>query len=137
MAQKVLFQLVDDLDGTPSDEVATVRFGIDGVQYEIDLTPENAERLRKSYEDYVAVARRTGGRLQRGTRPVNKPAGASEAGAVREWAIENGYELSGRGRIPGHVIEAYEQAQVAQQAKPKAVAARKRPTTRRGATKKS
>jgi hypothetical protein len=132
MAQKVLVQLVDDLDGTSSDEVVTIQFGLDGAQYEIDLTPENADQLRKTYEDYVAAARRTGGRLRRGTGSANKAAGPSEAGAVREWALENGFELSGRGRIPGHVIEAYKEAQ----AKPKAVAADKRSASRRASAKK-
>jgi hypothetical protein len=27
--------------------------------------------------------------------------------AIREWAVKNGYELSGRGRIPATVIEAF------------------------------
>ena len=44
MAQKVRIILEDDLDGGPADE--TVRFGLDGGQYEIDLSNANAARLR-------------------------------------------------------------------------------------------
>lgn len=110
MAQKVLVQLVDDLDGTSSDDVTTVQFGLDGVSYEIDLSATNAEQLRNAYTDYVDAARRTGGRLKAGTRPGGKAARSEEAGQIREWALENGFELSGRGRIPGHVIEAYQEA---------------------------
>ena len=40
MAQKVRIILEDDLDGGPADE--TVRFGLDGGQYEIDLSNANA-----------------------------------------------------------------------------------------------
>jgi hypothetical protein len=107
MAQKVLVQLVDDLDGTSSQDVSTVLFGLDGVSYEIDLSDANAERLRDSLADYVESARRTGGRIKRGTRPAQ----SGEAGQIREWALENGFELAGRGRIPSHVLDAYKEAQ--------------------------
>src|ERR1700741_4095539 len=66
MAQKVLVQLVDDLDGTTSDSsISTVQFALDGVTYEIDLTDSNDERLRGLFSDYVTSARRTGGRVKR------------------------------------------------------------------------
>ncbi|HEX6352968.1 Lsr2 family protein [Actinophytocola sp.] len=113
MAQKVLVQLVDDLDGTSSQDVSTVLFGLDGVSYEIDLSDDNAERLRESLQEFVDSARRTGGRIKRGVRPAQsgKSANAGEAGQIREWALDNGYELAGRGRIPSHVVEAYKEAQ--------------------------
>jgi hypothetical protein len=136
MAQKVLVQLVDDLDGTSSDDVTTVEFGLDGVLYEIDLNTANAEKLREVYDDYVSSARRTGGRLKRGARPANKPGANGEAAAVREWAADNGYELAGRGRIPSHVVEAYKEAQESAR-KPKAVAATKGSARRRSSAKKA
>ena len=49
MTQKVLVQLVDDLDGTTSDRVTTVQFGLDGVTYEIDLTDSHAKTLRELF----------------------------------------------------------------------------------------
>jgi hypothetical protein len=48
MAQKVLIQLVDDLDGSASEDITTVTFGLDGANYEIDLTANNAAKLRNS-----------------------------------------------------------------------------------------
>lgn len=127
MAQKVLVQFVDDLDGTSSDDVSTVQFGLDGVSYEIDLNAANAEQLRKLYADYVAAARRTGGRLKRGGSPAGRAGGSGDAGQIREWAIENGYELSGRGRLPGHIVEAYQEAQQPKpRPKAKTVAAKRR-----------
>lgn len=118
MAQKVLVQLVDDLDGTASGDVTTVQFGLDGVAYEIDLTEPNADHLRKVFADYVNSGRRTGGRVKRGVRPAGSGASASnEAGQIREWAQANGIELAARGRIPAHVVESYREAQADEKAK--------------------
>lgn len=110
MAQKVLVQLVDDLDGSTSDTVTTVQFGLDGVTYEIDLTDNNAEKLRVTLSDYVNSGRRTGGRVRRGSRAGNGAAN-NDAGQIREWAQANGIELAARGRIPAHVAESYREAQ--------------------------
>jgi Lsr2 protein len=44
MAQHTIVQLVDDLDGTNSDTVHTVEFGLDGVTYEIDLNDDHASQ---------------------------------------------------------------------------------------------
>lgn len=120
MAQQVLVQLVDDLDGTHSEDVTTVLFGLDGVTYEIDLTEANADRLRGTLSVYVDAGRRTGGRIKRGTKTGSGQNGSGEAAQVREWALENGYELSGRGRIPSHVVEAYREAKREAEAKAKA-----------------
>lgn len=117
MAQKVLVQLVDDLDGTSSSDVSTVLFGLDGVVYEIDLAEVNAVRLRDTLNEYVEAARRTGGRVKRGTKTSSGQNGSGEAAQIREWALENGFELSGRGRIPSHVVEAYGEAQREAEAK--------------------
>jgi hypothetical protein len=111
MAQQVLVQLVDDLDGTTSSDVSTVLFSLDGVTYEIDLSEDNAERLRGGLAQYVEAARRTGGRIKRGGKAGQNGSGAAnDAGLVRQWANENGFGLSGRGRIPSHVVEAYRAA---------------------------
>jgi hypothetical protein len=111
MAQQVLVQLVDDLDGTASSDVSTVLFSLDGVTYEIDLSESNAERLRGSLTEYLDAARRVGGRLKRGGKAGQNGSGAAnDAGLVRAWANENGFGLSGRGRIPSHVVEAYREA---------------------------
>jgi hypothetical protein len=111
MAQKVLVQLVDDLDGATSDDVESVRFGLDGVTYEIDLSESNAEQLRKALAEYVDSARRTGGRVKRGARARTVDTADGDAGEIREWAQANGIEVAARGRIPGHVVESYRQAQ--------------------------
>jgi len=60
MSTRITTTLVDDLDGTdiPRGLGETVRFGVDGRDYEIDLTDENASALRRSLDAYVAAARR-------------------------------------------------------------------------------
>src|SRR5688500_4317467 len=114
MAQRVLVQLVDDLDGTTAEDVEAVTFGLDGVSYEIDLKGDNASRLRDSLADFVASARRVGGRAKRAgttTRTIVAESRTKEqTRAIREWAKANGHELSDRGRISTHIIEEFEKA---------------------------
>lgn len=114
MAQKVLVQLIDDLDGTAAEDVEAVSFGLDGVTYEIDLKPGNASKLRDGLADFVASARRTRGRARKvpaATRTIVAESRTKEqTKAIREWARANGHELSDRGRIPTGVIEEFEQA---------------------------
>jgi Lsr2 len=113
MAQKVIVQLVDDLDGSASDDIETIRFGLDGVDYEIDLAVGNGGRLREALADFVTNGRRIGGRAKRvsnaGTRSA---AGRSkeQSQAIRDWAKSHGHVLADRGRIPASVIEAFEAA---------------------------
>lgn len=115
MAQKTTIQLVDDLDGTTSDDITTVTFGLDGVDYEIDLTAANAGSLHNTLAEFVASARRTGGRLKYGLAAAAAP--PSESGrskeqtqAIRDWAKSNGHNVADRGRIPAGVIDAFEEA---------------------------
>ncbi|GAB3901940.1 hypothetical protein GCM10029964_091490 [Kibdelosporangium lantanae] len=60
MAVKVEFSLVDDLDGSESDDVERMTFGLDGTTYEIDLTAVNAGQLRGLLARYIDAARRIG-----------------------------------------------------------------------------
>ena len=58
MAQKIQTLFIDDLDGSEAD--GTVRFGLDGTDYEIDLNGEHAQELRDALARYVTAARRAG-----------------------------------------------------------------------------
>ena len=55
MAKKVQVLLVDDIDkSSPADE--TVSFSLDGVSYEIDLTSQNAAKLRDDLSVWIGHA---------------------------------------------------------------------------------
>jgi Lsr2 len=103
MAQKTFVTLEDDLDGGPADE--TVRFGLDGSDYEIDLNQKNATRFRKQIAPFVHHARAARRAVR---RPVRTVASRRRSHAVRMWALGQGIELSERGRIPSGVVEEYE-----------------------------
>lgn len=107
MAQQVSILLVDDIDG--SEAVETVKFGLDGAQYEIDLSTEHAEELRALAAPYVGKARRITGPARRPARTRNTANGA-DPGKIREWAKENGFEVNDRGRVPGDIVAKYEAA---------------------------
>jgi hypothetical protein len=99
--------LVDDFDGGPADE--TIRFSMDGTDYEIDLSKENAENLRAAVAPFAGAARVVGGRTRRGARErgTPQPTLGPDARSVRAWAQENGYQMSPRGRISREIVEAY------------------------------
>lgn len=111
MAQKVTVQLVDDIDDSPIAPGAgrTVEFSFDGSSYEIDLTNDNADAFRDAISDYIAAARKVGGRRAAAAtgKAAPKRGNSEELGKIREWANENGYEVSTRGRISAQVQEAY------------------------------
>lgn len=109
MAQKVNIILVDDLDGGSADE--NVKFGLDGVNYEIDLSAANAAELRSSLERFVGAARKASGGSGRPTRTKASGGGRSHDSAqIRQWARENGYTVNSRGRIQAEIQEAYQKA---------------------------
>jgi hypothetical protein len=107
MAQKVVTELVDDIDGSEADE--TVEFSYRGYNYQIDLNAKNIGKLDKALTPFIDHARRLGraSSRQAKTTLVRVP---SDAAAVRAWAQSNGYEVPDRGRIPGAVRDAYEAA---------------------------
>jgi len=109
MAQRVVFTVTDDLDG--SDGAATVSFSFDGMAYEIDLTPSNAAQLSDLLQPYITAARQArAGRPAAAPRRGTRPAPGSDPAAVRTWAASAGITVSGRGRIPAAVTQQYQAA---------------------------
>jgi len=110
MAQKKHVVLIDDLDGSPATQ--TVLFSLDGVEYEIDLNDAHAEALRESFAEWIGHARRVSGRKRSSARraPAGQSPSASDTAKIREWARQNGYTVSDRGRIPSNVRGAYGRA---------------------------
>jgi hypothetical protein len=109
MARKVEVKLVDDIDGGVADE--TLKFGVDGINYEIDVNAEHAEELRASLAKFILTARRVGRRGVTSSRARAAAPGRSDRArnqAIREWAKRRGIALSGRGRIPRSIAEQFE-----------------------------
>jgi hypothetical protein len=121
MAQQVNVKFVDDLDGSAA--AGTVSFGLDGRTYEIDLSDDNAAKLRDSLASFVAAARKHGGSRRSSATPSRaprtqkmtavthpQPLDREQTAAIRAWARQNGHEVSDRGRIAKAVVEAFQAA---------------------------
>jgi hypothetical protein len=112
MARQVITTLIDDLDGKKADR--TVEFALDGTSYTIDLSEANAGKLRKALDPFIAAGTRVGRGAVRPARTVaatrRTASSRDENKAIRDWAVENGYQISERGRIPQNVSDAYRAA---------------------------
>jgi nucleoid-associated protein Lsr2 len=107
VASKSITVVIDDLTGKELPEGAheTVNFSLDGVRYELDVSPTGAQKLRAALEPYVKAGRRlVSGRTTRRTRSE------SNAATIRAWAAANGIEVSARGRISSDVKARFEAA---------------------------
>jgi Lsr2 len=113
MAQRTTVQLIDDITGEAIEDGRgrTVTFAVDGVEYEIDLGEQQANKFAEALDPYVTHGRKVGGR--RAASTPNR-AGKSQRDynpkAVREWAKSNKIELPPRGRIPADVIQKFKDA---------------------------
>ncbi|MGP4109338.1 histone-like nucleoid-structuring protein Lsr2 [Streptomyces sp. 4N509B] len=104
MAQRVVVTLSDDIDGGEASE--TIAFGLDGKSYEIDLSSDNAEKLRTALAPFVQAGRK---RAKSG-KTFHHTEIAPDPRAVRAWAESNGLGVPARGRIPKKVYDAFNEA---------------------------
>jgi hypothetical protein len=109
VAQKVQTLFIDDLDGSEAE--GTVRFGLDGAEYEIDLNAEHSRALRDVRARYVGAARRAGGGTRRPARSGRRArADGVDSTEVREWAKAQGIEVKDRGRVPAELMVKFKAA---------------------------
>ncbi len=101
MATKITVALEDDLDGGPANE--TVRFGLGGAQYEIDLNKKNARAFRKKLAPFLEHARKAGQQ----PRSARTASSRQRSADIRAWAKATGLLVSDRGRIPASVVDQY------------------------------
>ena len=115
---------VDDLDGREIDldDVHTVMWSWLGVEYQLDISSANLDRVengRVTVAKLLEASTRVGGRKQSTAPRVSKRSagnatsskgGAASTSDIREWAIEEGYEVGPRGRLPKEIVDAYEAA---------------------------
>jgi hypothetical protein len=108
MARLTEVRLIDDLDSSPADE--SIVFGLDGTDYEIDLSSKHAKELRGALEKYISAAKRVG--RGRGPSAVRSGRRTSRADreqnqAIREWAQRKGLDVAPRGRIAQSILEQF------------------------------
>jgi nucleoid-associated protein Lsr2 len=105
MARTVVTHITDDLDGTSGAE--EVAFSFDGTDYTIDLAKKNRAAFEKALKPFLDGATRQTRRTS--TKRTTKT-GKRDLAAIREWANQQGVEVSGRGRIRASVLEQYDAA---------------------------
>ena len=115
MAQKVITEFIDDIDGSPAERTFT--FAVDGTNYEIDLSTENIAEFKSAIGGFIESARKvkggSNGRRTRSTWTNGGRRSREQTQAVREWARQHGHNISNRGRIPSSIQQAFDQAHTA------------------------
>ena len=120
MAKKQIVSFIDDLDGSELDidDAHTISWSWLGVDYQLDVSSANLDKIengRVPLAKLLEVSTRVGGRRTSSAPKVSSsPASSSASGrsrndtsAIREWAVEAGYTVSERGRLPKEVVDAY------------------------------
>ncbi|OYN76159.1 histone-like nucleoid-structuring protein Lsr2 [Mycolicibacterium sphagni] len=114
MAERIVRQLIDDIDGTEIAEGAgeRIEFSYRGIDYHIDLSSANVAKLDKALKPYVDAAAkvRGNGRVRRFKVAAGGKASPEHLAAIREWARKNGHEVADRGRIKAEIVDAFEAA---------------------------
>jgi len=111
MARTTIVKIFDDLDGSEAAE--TVKFGLDGSSYEIDLSAKNATKLRSALAPFVengtkVTARTSGAAPRSGAAGRRTTVGDREQNAaIRAWATRKGYDVAPRGRIKAEIVDQY------------------------------
>ena len=114
MARRIITQFTDDLDGSELPEGSrSTSFSLDGVNYSIDLSEENADKLRAALQPFIDAGTRVGAPATARRRPASPSSGPSASDrlqAIRGWAQDNGYAVGDRGRIKQEILDAYDSA---------------------------
>lgn len=111
MARTFIEKVTDDLDGSPIPDGtdSEVSFGLDRIDYVMDLSQANASALREALAPYIAVARPSARSSQK-FKTKRRRNTKEELDAIRNWAREHGHEVSARGPVPKSVTTAYQEA---------------------------
>lgn len=111
MVRKLVEHLYDDLDGSAIDHSAgrTVTFALEGVSYEIDLSHAHIDDLRGALALYIGAGRKVPAGVEAQDTP-RRQRGDERLSAIRAWANGHGYSVAPKGRVPRHVVQAYDAA---------------------------
>lgn len=108
MAKQTTVTVTDDMDGSANAKEVT--FSLNADSWTIDLSAKNSAALEKALKPYIAKATKQGRRPVSASRKTTGRAPRAELAAVREWAKNNGHQVSDRGRISAAVQQAYDAA---------------------------
>jgi hypothetical protein len=109
MAQKRVTIFIDDVTGEETAEGTTHTFTLNGVEYEIDLSPDSYDQMLEAFGPYLKAGRKVG-RSKRRTKMARNHEGGPSTSEMRQWAKANGYDVNERGRIASEIRAAYEAA---------------------------
>ncbi len=116
MARNVVVTVTCDQCGALVEHERSVEFSLDKAAYTIDLCAQHRNDLEMALQPFIQVAAPFGkrpGRSAPAPRPPRRSGGRDRelTMAIRDWARENGYKLSQRGRIPMEAEQAYNNRQ--------------------------
>ncbi|WNV83086.1 Lsr2 family protein [Umezawaea sp. Da 62-37] len=85
---------------------------MDGVDYKIDLSGDNAAKLRDELAPFITYGRRTGGRKTKTAQLVRTTSGddLEQNQRIRSWARDAGLFVNDRGRISDEVLQKFRAA---------------------------
>lgn len=108
MAQKILVELLDDIDGSPA--VETFEFTHNGVTYVADFNQKHYDEYTQMFEYLTSIARVVKGKKRapygskKGVTPV-----VGKTQEMREWLRAAGHSVKDRGRVPAHLVKLWEE----------------------------
>ena len=89
--------MMDETDGSQADEI--VHFGLDGAEFELNLSKAHAEKLRRVLEPYIKAGRKTGS-MRNGRAATNK----DQAEPVLDGAKQHSMKVSDSGQVQRQII---------------------------------
>jgi hypothetical protein len=131
MAERIIRQLIDDVDGSeiPDGRGERLEFSVRGVTYRMDLSAANVAKFDKALKPFIDAAAKVGAGDSRPTKAATNGTKAATNGtkaatngtkaatngktskeqkaAIRAWGRKNGHRVSDRGRIKDELIEAF------------------------------
>ncbi|MDZ7912882.1 MAG: Lsr2 family protein [Rhodococcus sp. (in: high G+C Gram-positive bacteria)] len=115
--KKLIRQFVDDLDGRPIayELNERIEFSFRGIDYVIDLRPENGEKLEAVLRKYIGVAQRLGASVVDAEsigaeEPFDSEHTEDQLEAILRWAKIHNYAVSPSGSVTKQIIQAFNAA---------------------------
>lgn len=112
MAKRAVIFYVDDFTGRDiaDGDHHHVEFSWEGRKYEMDASGETYNLIAAALRPFIETAEEVG-RPKRTYKSVRRD--PAQVKAMREWARNQGYEISDKGRIPAEIENAYNQINAA------------------------